>query len=190
MRNDNFFMKIFLWLILLVVFWDLTFFHNLCWGKVMKDIKVSSSGFSNMGFIPKKYTCDGENVSPEIVIENIPDATKSLVLINDDPDAPVGTWDHWILFNIPPSNKVVIPEGIKPEKEFGNGMRHGVNSWGRIGYGGPCPPSGVHRYFFKVYALDITLNLPPGSTKKDILKAMENHVLGYGELVGKYSRQR
>lgn len=155
----------------------------------MNKLVVSSPAFKNGEFIPSKYTCDGENISPEIRIEGIPSNTMSLVLINDDPDAPMGTWDHWILFNIPPTMNI-IPEGIKPEKEFSNGMKHGINSWGRVGYGGPCPPSGIHRYFFKVYALDTTLNLPAGATKQQILKAIQGHILAEGELMGKYSRKR
>ncbi|MEN2998947.1 MAG: YbhB/YbcL family Raf kinase inhibitor-like protein [Brevinematia bacterium] len=151
------------------------------------SIKVSSSAFKDGDFIPRKYTCDGDDISPEIRIEGIPTGTKSLVLINDDPDAPVGVWDHWILYDIPP-NTNTIPEGIKPEREFPNGMKHGINSWGRVGYGGPCPPSGTHRYYFRVYALDIQLNLPPGATKQKILKAMEGHILAQGELMGKYAR--
>jgi len=160
------------------------------WGEGMDKLIVSSPAFKHGDFIPSEYTCDGSDVSPEIVIENVPTNAKSLVLINDDPDAPMGTWDHWILYNIPASNKVVIPKGIKPEKEFPNGMRHGINSWGRLGYGGPCPPSGVHRYFFKVYALDVVLDIPPGATKQKILKAMEGHIIAQGELMGKYSRKR
>lgn len=161
--------------------------YSLYGGKVM-ELKVSSV-FSNNDFIPVKYTCDGQDISPEIRIENVPSNAKSLVLINDDPDAPMGTWDHWILFNIPPSY-TVIPEGIKPEREFSNGMRHGLNSWGKVGYGGPCPPSGVHRYYFRVYALDTVLDLPPGVSKSKLLKAMEGHVIAKGELMGRYSRKR
>lgn len=157
-------------------------------GKIM-ELKISSPAFKHNEFIPSKYTCDGENVSPEIRIEGIPTNAKSLVLINDDPDAPMGTWDHWILYDIPPTT-TVIPEGIKPEREFSNGMKHGLNSWGKVGYGGPCPPSGVHRYFFKVYALDVVLNLPSGVTKSKLLKAMEGHIIAQGELIGKYSRKR
>ncbi len=155
----------------------------------MVSIKVSSPAFKNGDFIPSKYTCDGDDVSPEIRIEGVPTNAKSLVLINDDPDAPMGTWDHWILYDIPP-NVTVIPEGIKPEKIFTNGMKHGLNSWGKLGYGGPCPPGGTHRYYFKVYALDILLDIPPGATKSKILKSMEGRVIGYGELMGKYSRKR
>jgi Raf kinase inhibitor-like YbhB/YbcL family protein len=176
-------MKKLCFLIVFVAF----FTFSLHGGKVM-ELKVSSV-FSNGDFIPVKYTCDGDDVSPEIKIDNVPTNAKSLVLINDDPDAPMGTWDHWILFNIPP-NYTAIPEGIKPEKEFSNGMRHGLNSWGKVGYGGPCPPSGVHRYYFKVYALDVVLDLPPGVSKSKLLKAMEGHIIAKGELMGKYSRKR
>ncbi|MCS7299693.1 MAG: YbhB/YbcL family Raf kinase inhibitor-like protein [Spirochaetia bacterium] len=157
-------------------------------GKVM-SLKLSSSAFKHNDFIPAKYTCDGEDISPEIRIEGVPSKAKSLVLICEDPDAPMGTWDHWILYNIPPTN-TIIPEGIKPLKEFPNGMKHGLNSWGRVGYGGPCPPSGVHRYFFKVYALDILLELPHSATKSKVLKAMEGHIIAQSELMGKYSRKK
>jgi Raf kinase inhibitor-like YbhB/YbcL family protein len=181
--------KVFVWgLLFLLALSFVSFGKN--GGKGMDKLIVSSPAFKHGDFIPLEYTCDGSDVSPEIVIENVPTNAKSLVLINDDPDAPMGTWDHWILYNIPASNKVVIPKGIKPEKEFPNGMRHGINSWGRLGYGGPCPPSGVHRYFFKVYALDVVLDIPPGATKQKILKAMEGHIIAQGELMGKYSRKR
>jgi hypothetical protein len=130
--------------------------------------------------IPRKYTCDGQDVNPALTIENIPEQAKSLVLIVDDPDAPMGTWDHWLVWNIPP--KKTIGEHSVPGAE-------GLNSFGKHSYGGPCPPSGTHRYFFKVYALDTLLNIASNSTKKDMEKAMKEHVLTKGELVGLYSRK-
>jgi len=153
----------------------------------LPKIKIESDAFKYGEIIPVKYTCDGEDISPPLRWENIPEGTKSLVLICDDPDAPMGTWDHWILFNIPPDVKE-LPEGIKPLEKLENGAIHGKNSWKKLGYGGPCPPFGTHRYFFKIYALDTVLDLKPGATKKEILKAMEGHIIGCGELMGKYKR--
>ena len=144
-------------------------------------MKVTSSAFGNGENIPQKYTADGENVNPPISIRDIPEGTKSLVLIVDDPDAPGGTWDHWIVFNIPPGE--TINENSVPGTE-------GRNDFGKNSYGGPAPPSGTHRYFFRVYALDRELDLPAGSTKEQVLEAMENHIIGRGELMGTYSRKQ
>ena len=146
------------------------------------NMKLTSPAFEHNQGIPSEYTCDGADTSPELNIEDIPENTKSLVLINDDPDAPVGTWDHWIVFNIPPST-TKIEKGQEPS---GVG---GKNSWGKTGYGGPCPPSGTHRYFFKLYALDTELDLQEGATKADIESAMEGHILEKTELIGTYKRQ-
>jgi hypothetical protein len=147
--------------------------------KNMPELKITSV-FEHNGHIPVKYTCDGDDINPPLNIEGIPDGTQSLVLIMDDPDAPMGTWDHWIVWNIPASGK--IEENSAPGIE-------GVNSWRKNNYGGPCPPSGTHRYFFKVYALDTKLNLPTSANKKDVEKAMQSHILAEGELIGLYSRQ-
>jgi Raf kinase inhibitor-like YbhB/YbcL family protein len=147
----------------------------------MKELTVSSPAFENNKLIPAKYTCDGDNVNPPLTIEGVPDGTKSLVLIVDDPDAPMGTWDHWIVWNIPPTNK--IEKNTVPGTE-------GINDSRKHSYSGPCPPSGTHRYFFKVYALDTKLDLSPNSRKKDAEKAMQDHILAKGELVGLYRRSR
>jgi Raf kinase inhibitor-like YbhB/YbcL family protein len=147
----------------------------------MKELSVSSPAFENNKFIPSKYTCDGDNVNPPLTIEGVPNETKSLVLIVDDPDAPMGTWDHWIVWNIPPTSK--IEENAVPGTE-------GVNDFRKHSYGGPCPPWGTHRYFFKVYAVDTKLDLSLNSRKKDVEKAMQNHILAKGELVGLYHRCR
>ena len=128
--------------------------------------------------IPRKYTCDGENVNPPLYVREVPKETKSLVLIVDDPDAPSGTWEHWNVWNIPPTKR--IEENSIPGVE-------GINDFGKHAYGGPCPPSGTHRYFFKVYALDNMLSLQVHSRKKDIEEAMKDHVLAKGELVGVYT---
>jgi hypothetical protein len=113
----------------------------------------------------------------------------SFALIGDDPDTPRGTWVHWVAFNIPPQVGS-LEENIKREKEFPSGMRQGSNDWPRIGYGGPCPPSGTHRYYFKLYALDRTLDLKPGASKTQLLQAMQSHILAEAPLMGKYQRQR
>ena len=147
----------------------------------MKELTVSSPAFENNKLIPSKYTCDGDNVNPPLTIEGVPDGTKSLVLIVDDPDATMGTWDHWIVWNIPPTNK--IEKNTVPGTE-------GINTARKHSYGGPCPPWGTHRYFFKVYALDTKLSLNSNSNKKDVEKAMQGHILAKGELIGLYHRSR
>ncbi len=153
------------------------------------EIQISSSAFTNDGFIPQKYTCDGENISPPLSWKNIPQDAKSIAIINDDPDAPMGTWVHWIIYNIPP-NSNGLPENIKGLDKLPDGTMQGKNSWGKIGYGGPCPPSGVHRYFFKIYALDKVLDLKPGATKEELLKEMKGHILSEGQFYAKYSRKK
>jgi Raf kinase inhibitor-like YbhB/YbcL family protein len=152
------------------------------------DIKITSSAFENEGLIPPKYTCDGADISPPLQWEGVPEATKSIALISDDPDAPMGTWVHWVLFNLPADTKE-LAENIPPDETLPNGARQGMSDFRRIGYGGPCPPSGTHRYFFKIYALDTELDLAPGADKSDLLEAMEGHTLGQGQLIGKYKRQ-
>jgi len=146
----------------------------------MADLSVKSPAFEHGKLIPKKYTCDGQDINPPLTIEGIPKEAKTLVLAVDDPDAPSGTWDHWIVWNIPASTSKIAENSV-PGKE-------GVNSWGHQGYMGPCPPGGTHRYFFKVYALDTELSLGAGSRKKDAEKAMQGHVLAKGELMGLYRR--
>ena len=147
----------------------------------MKELTVSSPEFENKKLIPSKYTCDGDDVNPPLTIESVPKETKSLVLIVDDPDAPMGTWDHWIVWNIPPTN--TIEENTVPGTE-------GINGFRKHSYGGPCPPGGTHRYFFKIYALDTKLDLNSNSRKKDVEKAMQGHILAKGELVGLYHRSK
>lgn len=152
------------------------------------EIKITSPAFENGGMIPAKYTCDGINVSPPLAWGSIPEGTKSLALISDDPDAPTGTWVHWVIYNLPADIKG-LPENIPPLKELEHGAKQGITDFRRIGYGGPCPPSGTHRYYFKIYALDIMLDLEAGATKKQLLKAMEGHILAQGQLMGRYKRQ-
>jgi len=144
-------------------------------------MRLTSSAFAHEGLIPRRYTCDGADVSPPLELEEIPAAAVSLVLIMDDPDAPAGTWDHWIAYDIP-ATTTVIPEGV------GSLGTPGRNSWGRTGYGGPCPPSGTHRYFFTVYAPDTDLGLGPGAGKSQLLDALSGHVLAEATLMGRYGR--
>lgn len=151
------------------------------------DIKISSAAFEEGGMIPAKYTCDEEDVSPPLAWDSIPEGTKTLALICDDPDAPMGTWVHWVLFNLH-ADISELPENIPPERELESGAKQGTNDFGRIGYGGPCPPGGTHRYYFKLYALDVELDLEPGARKPQLLEAMEGHILAKGQLMGRYSR--
>ncbi len=151
------------------------------------DIKVTSPAFEEGGMIPRQYTCDGEDISPPLAWRGVPENAQTLALIFDDPDAPMGTWVHWVLFNLPASENG-LPEGVPPTKELKNGARQGRNDFQRIGYGGPCPPGGTHRYFFKLYALDKVLDLAPGATKAELLRAMEGHLLAQGQLMGRYRR--
>ncbi len=151
-------------------------------------ISVSSSAFQEGGMIPAKYTCDGNDLSAPLKWTGAPEGTKSIAVICDDPDAPVGTWVHWVMWNIPPGVRE-LAEGVPPKPELADGSRQGISDFGRPGYGGPCPPSGAHRYYFKVYALDTTLDLPAGTRKADLLRAMKGHILAEGQLMGKYSRR-
>jgi Raf kinase inhibitor-like YbhB/YbcL family protein len=151
-------------------------------------LEVTSTAFEEGGTIPTQYTCDGADLSPPLAWEAAPEGTKSLALICDDPDAPVGTWVHWVLYDLPPG-VTSLAEGIPPDEQLPGGGTQGKNDFKKSGYGGPCPPKGpAHRYFFKLYALDAELNLPSGATKKELLEAMEGHILAEGQLVGRYQR--
>lgn len=150
----------------------------------MVNLNLISSAFKNGENIPKKYSGEGADISPPLSWDKPPRGTASLVLICDDPDAPVGTWDHWIIFNIKPDMKALAEDTPLPE-----GAKMGRNSWGKMEYGGPAPPPGkVHRYFFKIYAVDKNLDMSPGSDKKTIEKMIEGHILGTGKLIGTYKR--
>jgi Raf kinase inhibitor-like YbhB/YbcL family protein len=151
-------------------------------GKTMGNLKITSSVFDNEGSIPSRYTCDGANINPPLKIENVPSAAKSLALIVDDPDAPSKTWVHWTAWNIDPK----ITE-IK-ENSVPKGAVQGMNDFRKHNYGGPCPPSGTHRYYFKLYALDTMLDLGNHAEKPDLEKAMKGHIIGQTELMGKYKR--
>jgi len=156
-------------------------------GKKM-EIKITSSAFEDGGMIPAKYTCDGADVSPPLQWDAVPEGTKSIALICDDPDAPMGTWVHWVLFNLPAGTKE-LAESIPTDKTLPDGAKQGLSDFGRIGYGGPCPPSGTHRYFFKIYALDAEVDLEAGANKRQLLGAMEGHIIAQGQLIGKYKRR-
>jgi Raf kinase inhibitor-like YbhB/YbcL family protein len=150
--------------------------------------ELTSAAFAAGEPIPPKYTCDGDDVSPPLEWTEPPAGTQSFALICDDPDAPVGTWVHWVLYNLPAGVRA-LPEAVPAVADLPDGGRHGNNSWRRLGYGGPCPPSGTHRYFFKLYALDTALDLAAGASKKELLGTMEGHVLAQAELMGVYNLQ-
>lgn len=146
----------------------------------------SSPAFGHGQPIPAVYTCKGRDISPPLTWSDLPQGTKSLALIMDDPDAPMGTWVHWVIYNIP-STRTGLEEAIPSEERLADGSLQGKNSWRRIGYGGPCPPSGTHRYYFRLYALDSMLSLAPGATKEQLLQAMQGHILAEAEWMGTFS---
>ena len=146
-------------------------------------MKITSSAFQQGGNIPSKFTCDGANTSPSLQISDVPSEAKGLVLIVDDPDAPSGLFTHWTAWNISPQTSTVA-EGSTPK-----GV-HGTNDFGKSGYGGPCPPSGMHRYYFKIFALDRELDLPAGAKRGQLDAAMKGHVVAQGELMGRYARKK
>ena len=152
------------------------------------NINVSSPAFKDGEMIPPKYTCDGMDVSPPIEWENIPDQAKSIALVCDDPDAPMGTWVHWVVFNLPADLKG-LPENSSPGFILSNNAKEGINNFRKTSYGGPCPPAGTHRYFFKVYALDLILNINDSINKEKLLNAMNGHIIASGQLMGKYTRK-
>jgi Raf kinase inhibitor-like YbhB/YbcL family protein len=157
-------------------------------GASAMTIELTSSAFREGEIIPKPYTGDGKDQSPPLRWADPPAGTKSFALIADDPDAPRGTWVHWVLFNLPAETRE-LKEGVPTEKTLSNGAKQGTNDFKKIGYGGPAPPPGKpHRYFFKLYALDTALDLAPGATKDQVVAAMEGHVKGEGQLMGKYGR--
>jgi len=152
------------------------------------SIQITSTAFTEGKPIPKKYTCDAEDASPPLAWSGVPTEAKSLALIVDDPDAPVGTWVHWVFYDLPPS-LTALKEGLAKTPTLEGLGTQGTNDFRKIGYGGPCPPRGkVHRYLFKLYALDTSLSLQPGASKADLEKAMRGHILAQGQLIGTYSR--
>ncbi len=168
-----------------VVLWYL--FSAVCvsphFAEASMTIKISSPAFKHTEYIPSKYTCDGADVNPAMVIENVPPTAKSLVLIVDDPDAPAGTWVHWLVWNISPGTREIQENTLPP------GAEQGLTDFRKRAYGGPCPPSGTHRYFFKLYALDTLLTLPPNTTKTTLEQSMKGHIIARDELIGRYKRK-
>jgi hypothetical protein len=156
-------------------------------GEEQMALQLTSTAFEKGAPIPLKYSCDGEDISPPLDWSDPPAGTQSFALICDDPDAPGGTWVHWVLFNIPAGARS-LNEEISPDTTLADGSVHGTSSFNSLGYGGPCPPSGTHRYFFKLYALDKVLELEAGANKADLEAAMENHILAQAELLGTYAR--
>ena len=149
---------------------------------------LTSSSFNNGGDIPKKFTCEGQDVSPAFSWNGAPQGVQSFALIADDPDAPAWTWVHWVVYDLPAAAHQ-LPEGVAKTDEVLGGGRQGINDFRKVGYGGPCPPPGrPHRYFFKLYALDSMLNLKPKASKRDVEQAMKGHILAQTELMGKYKR--
>lgn len=145
-----------------------------------KKIVVSSAAFKENSFIPPRYTCDGKNINPSLNLDHLPKEAKNLAIIVDDPDAPAGTWVHWVIWNIPVTHHL--------KEDHAPGVQ-GINDFNKHNYCGPCPPRGTHRYFFKVYALDCKLEIRESSTKADLEKSMAGHILGFGELIGLYKKE-
>jgi hypothetical protein len=163
-------------------------FYSELEGGVAMAFALQSTAFLNGGEIPRKYTCDGADLSPALSWDNVPAGTHSLALIADDPDAPVGTWTHWIIWNIP-AQAAGLPESVPKVEVLDDGARQGTNDFRRIGYGGPCPPPGKpHRYFFKLFALDAKLDVKAGAGRKELEPAMKGHVLGQAQWMGTYRR--
>ena len=157
-------------------------------GGIAVPLELKSPDFTSGATIPNQFTCDAADISPALAWNDPPAATQSFALIADDPDAPVGTWVHWVLFDLPASARS-LPQNVSKQEQLADGSRQGRNDFRKIGYGGPCPPPGKpHRYFFKLYALDTRLNLQPGATKKDVERAMQGHILAQGEWMGRYAR--
>lgn len=150
-------------------------------------MQITSSAFGEGAQIPRRYTCDADNISPPLAWSGVPAAAQSLALIADDPDAPGGTWIHWVVFDLP-AGAQGLPEAVKAQPSIAGGGTQGVTSFRKIGYGGPCPPSGVHRYYFRLYALDKQLGLPSSATAREVQAAMQGHVLAESALMGRYQR--
>ena len=153
-----------------------------------ETMELRSTVFTQGALIPPSYTCDGKDVSPPLEWSGVPEGTGSIALICDDPDAPAGTWVHWVFYDIP-AETTALPEHIEHTNNPSVGGTQGINDFRKIGYGGPCPPSGTHRYFFTLYALDTELNLALGRTKKELVDTMKGHILAQAELMGKYKRR-
>lgn len=151
------------------------------------SLQLSSPAFAGGDLIPPRYAKGNENLSPPLEWGQPPEGTQSFALICDDPDAPGGTWVHWVIYNIPAEARS-LPEGVPRDGTLADGSRQGKNSWGHLGYDGPAPPGGTHRYYFKLYAVDTVLDLEPGATKKEMMEAVEGHLLARGEFMGTYRK--
>lgn len=156
-------------------------------GETNMPMILSSTAFQDAGAIPAQYTCDGADTSPALAWTGEPERTQSFVLICDDPDAPMGTWVHWVIYDIP-ADVHGLAASVPPNPELPSGARQGVNDFKKTGYGGPCPPGGTHRYFFRLYALDTLLKLPPNKTRQEVLTALQGHILTEATLMGTYAR--
>jgi hypothetical protein len=161
--------------------------NNANRGEAKMEVKITSTAFQEGGMIPKQYTCDGQDISPPLAWDSVPPSAKTVALIADDPDAPGKTWVHWVVFDLPASAKG-LPENVAAQETLAGGGKQGTNDFRKVGYGGPCPPSGTHRYYFKVYVLDTDLGLDSKTTKDRLLKAMEGHIIAQGQLLGRYQR--
>jgi Raf kinase inhibitor-like YbhB/YbcL family protein len=151
-------------------------------------LTVKTSAFEPGKSIPKKFTCEGMDLSPKLEWSEAPESAMSIAVICDDPDAPGGTWTHWVLFNLDPAT-TSLQEGMPLDREFPDGARHGINDWKHLGYRGPMPPAGkLHRYYFRVYALDCVLTLAAGATRQQLLDAIKGHIVAEGEVMGTYQR--
>ncbi len=157
-------------------------------GSDAMTMRLTSTAFADQGMIPATYTCDSRDISPPLAWSGVPAQAKCLALLCDDPDAPVGDWVHWVIFNIP-ANSAGLAEAVPTNKTLPDGSIQGRNGWGRQGYGGPCPPGGTHRYFFTLFALDAPLGLSPQAGKADLLKAVQGHILAQAQLMGRYARR-
>jgi Raf kinase inhibitor-like YbhB/YbcL family protein len=167
---------------------SLAWFPARCYSQgTPAKMEIQSLAFQEGGVIPNLYTCKGKNISPPLSWSGVPAGTAGIALIVEDPDAPMGTYDHWVVFNLPPDSND-LPEAVPAGKRLSNGALQGVTTGGKNGYLGPCPPSGTHRYFFKIYAVDKKIDLKSGATKKELLKAMQRHILAEGQLMGMFSK--
>lgn len=174
-------------IILLAGFFLVRFLNNQPNKVYNKGMLLTSPVFTNERAIPKQYTCDGGDMNPELKISAVPEQAKSLVLIMNDPDAPAGTWTHWLVWNLPPDTET-IAEGASDAKKLPAGAVEGTTSFGKVGWGGPCPHDGEHRYYFKLFALDTMLDLPESTTEQELTQAINGHILDQAELMGRYQR--
>jgi len=153
----------------------------------LANLQVTSPAFREGALIPSLYTADGKDISPPLAWKGVPRGAKSLALVMEDPDAPRGTFVHWLVWNLP-AGQPALPAAVPRQARLASGARQGYNDFGKVGYWGPAPPRGTHRYFFRLYALDVTLSLPPQASKAELLRAMQGHLLAQGSLMGRYRR--